>query len=1298
MKNKRFYFSNKKVFLLLASCLSSFVYAQSTIDLADKPLYAMQVNAKPTLTLALSVEHPTVGAQYRAAYSQDTEYIGYYNQNLCYDYYSNAGNSGERYFRPNAQPSVNHGCAGRGFSGNFLNWSTGSAIDILRYSLTGGDRVLDTASVTVLQRAVIPSNFYNNGANFPLKTITAAQAQQAVPDSLRYTPGSNALYNGTVYIYNCVNQVYFRTTSGGSCGAGTSAQRLGSRISPDTFFYTRVEVCNKSGGVLQDVRKVGADGGDLCALYPNGNYKPTGKLQAYADDMRVAAFGYPLISNDSLYAGVLRAPMKYVGPNNFDNNYELIGSNPRREWDTQTGVFVQNPEGTGVAPTYVSGVINYVNQFGRTGTPGNYKGYDHVNQLYYEALRYIQGLKPSSEAIASNVVNNNTLDGFPIYTTWSDPHPPVTKLGDTEDYSCYRNHILTIGDKNTHTDNKVPGYGRTPLNDSWNEPNFNYWTSITGGFEAGVNRTYVDGEGVSRNTLGNPNPYGTMSNMASRPTGAGNKSNYSLVGMAYWAHTHDIRGRNWTNFNHATRTGTVNPVRPGMRVTSYFIDVNEGEGSNTVDQRRSNNQYMYAAKYGNFDSVRSLGGNPFTTDGVSWTNALWQREPMAELFPKGYFLASDAQAVLSALDNIFETIVNSSFNLAGASSSSGYTDSAKVGEVVYQASFDGSTWKGDIGASRISLNGAGKLEFTPIANWSVADMLDSLDEAGWKARNIIVGQRYGLGLSRAVSFNWPNLTSDQRADLMAGENANIAKARMDFLRGDRSLEGTSLRLRGSRMGDVINSGTAYKGKPVAVNYDAQYRGFYEEHKDRVGVVYVGANDGMLHAFSADTAKELFAYIPSFVVKDLYLLTQGTYSHHAYVDATPVVAEAKVAGSWKTVLAGGAGAGGQGVYALDVTSPERFSQSSLLWEFTDKDDADLGNVMGKVQIVRIGFQSTPTGAVQYKWYALVPGGVNNQVADGAVSSSGNSALFILDLSKPANEPWALGTNYYKVVLPAVAGRLRGVLNIKVVSDSRSSVKTIYAGDLSGQLWRIDLGKNRSTWNSSSAFKLFEAPAGQAISMPVSVATDMIRTYVAFGTGKYLEEADNKAPYQEQALYVIWDAGERVMLSHLAKANARSNKTIEVADFVWAPPSEATTAGVRSGWYLDLPGSNVTGERMVYSMTIRNGMIVANSLLPVGGGCSVGSSRQYVINLLKGDGFLKEVPDQMLGETFLVDTGSYTMIDPNTGNTIVVNESSLGDIGTQGPSHSGGDPLSSTSVKQLLDWRELNNYRAVKESTF
>jgi hypothetical protein len=117
---------------------------------------------------------------------------------------------------------------------------------------------------------------------------------------------------------------------------------------------------------------------------------------------------------------------------------------------------------------------------------------------------------------------------------------------------------------------------------------------------------------------------------------------------------------------------------------------------------------------------------------------------------------------------------------------------------------------------------------------------------------------------------------------------------VNFIRGDRSNEGTATipRVRGSTLGDIIHSNPAYVQKPLTGFPSTDYLDFAATYNDRNALVFVGANDGMLHAFDADDGEEIYAYIPSMVISRLPRLAVEPYSHHYYVDGHLTVGDAE----------------------------------------------------------------------------------------------------------------------------------------------------------------------------------------------------------------------------------------------------------------------------------------------------------------------------------------------------------------------------------------------------------------------
>lgn len=587
--------------LLLLAGVTFFVSSQSappsikSLTLSADPLFAASSGDKPTLALALSVEYPTVGAQYRdGTYDVAQEYLGYYDAESCYTYNNaptetavapNVASDYKRFDRLGS--AVARKCTGAsdGFSGNFLNFASSSSIDMLRLALSGGDRLIDTgsaiSSLTILQRAVLsngdPVCMWNDGATFPAKVLPRDSGNYlgAVPQNMRTTANNTT---ADIQIANILNRIYFGTVRGGGCGSGeqssytvgtastgsTQSGVLGQTYGPggqpggytltcargtscgnaglneitygrnqgndnnkwvsyatfgpvtcnesnfpastvgsngsclvkpytgtaftaptasaapagsnsDGFFYARVQVCNTNAlGALQDTRSY-----DFCTKYPNGFFKPTGSIQKYSDQLRVAAFGYLMDQTASQsggrYGGVLRAPMKYVGAKTFSesgvDNTPTAG-NPNAEWDLTTGVFKFNPDNDTTQATPISGVINYLNKFGRTGPiAGRYKQYDPVGEMYGEALRYLQGLGPTDFATAGMTNPLDALfDGFPAFTTWADPYGGSrTSSGN---YSCLKSNIVVVGDVNAHDSDRLLTRTADVTN---NLPDFGYW-------------------------------------------------------------------------------------------------------------------------------------------------------------------------------------------------------------------------------------------------------------------------------------------------------------------------------------------------------------------------------------------------------------------------------------------------------------------------------------------------------------------------------------------------------------------------------------------------------------------------------------------------------------------------------------------------------------------------------------------------------------------------------------------------------------------------------------------------------
>ena len=216
---------------------------------------------------------------------------------------------------------------------------------------------------------------------------------------------------------------------------------------------------------------------------------------------------------------------------------------------------------------------------------------------------------------------------------------------------------------------------------------------------------------------------------------------------------------------------------------------------------------------------------------------------------------------------------------------------------------------------------------------------------------------------------------------------NDGATMVNYLRGDKTNEGPVYRTRDHILGDTVNAAPAYVAKPP-FNFGDAVTPDYATFKStgigstRAAALYIGANDGMLHAFDGASGQELWAYVPTMVMKKMSGLADLNYSvkHTYFADGSPLAMDAYFGGSWHTVLVAGLNKGGNGYYALDVTNP---ASPKVLWEVCndstlcggpvsgDSDD-DIGLTYGNPIVTKL-----PTGsAYPGKWVAIFASGYNN----------------------------------------------------------------------------------------------------------------------------------------------------------------------------------------------------------------------------------------------------------------------------------------------------------------------------------
>jgi type IV pilus assembly protein PilY1 len=638
----------------------------------------------------------------------------------------------------------------------------------------------------------------------------------------------------------------------------------------------------------------------------------------------------------------------------------------------------------------------------------------------------------------------------------------------------------------------------------------------------------------------------------------------------------------------------------------------------------------------------------------------------------GKFLQAGNAAELTAA---FSSATLDIFSQVGSAAAVGSTSGSVSSDTrLFQGRFNSGNWSGQL------------LSFVVQADGSV-DINSPEWDAAAKLTDGYVSQRDILTIDPAatpnpvgIAFRWNDLNAGQQAAMNTRPDGTADAAgseegqnRSGYIRGSRADEGINgkgYRIRSSLLGDIMNSEPIYVGPPPfdypdGLESGQTYTQFKRSSaKDRTPVVYVGANDGMLHGFdasldpstngpTASSGQEVIAYIPNKLIPKLTQLTNPSYSHKMFVDGSPLAGDIyKSNNSWATILAGPLGLGGQGIYALDITDPTIFDESNanqvVLWEFADTNDADLGYIYGALNIVRM--KPTSNGP----WAVVAGNGYNNTEADGNVSASGNAALFIINAETGALIR-KIDTGVGTAQDPLGANRPNGLApSAPIDIDNDNIIDYIYAGDLFGNLWKFDVRSDNS--NSWTAWKIFTAvdAAGntQPITSQVAVSRHLTEDgfMIYFGTGKYLEPADtNAAGAVTQTFYGIWDdlSGstiDRNIGLHVQTILAEvdnpfdSNEELRVTSDA-TPDIDWTTD---RGWRMDLfntEGGNINnfGERVIAdpvylppSKKFPNGRIIFATLIPNSQMCGYGGSGWFM-ELDPNDGSrLSHPPFDITGE--------------------------------------------------------------------
>jgi type IV pilus assembly protein PilY1 len=543
-------------------------------------------------------------------------YLGYFDPYKCYDYdktiISSTADGTRGAFVPAGATNAFHECRGK-WSGSYLNWAAAHSIDGFRSLMTGGNRSVDTPTTTILEKARFTG--IKNSRNASTKRIGGDSFTQREVTVMPVDRSTVTPYPSRA------NSPLYTTLSAGVSHPADGFQLLVSDT--DDFassekFYVRVKVCDKRFGLEKNCKKVGS------------SFKPAGLIQDSNQAVRFGVFSYLLDNSMSRAGGVLRARMKETGPKKYiPGNGSVI--NPRAEWSAIDGTFISNPDPADAAASGVhnSGVINYLNKFGRVY---GHKEYDPVSELYYENLKYFRNLAPTPEYISN--ITPAMKEDFPVITDWDDPIQ----------FSCQRNFILTLGDTSSWCDTLVPG-------NTFSDACSGHAGSPSGGDKEIDVKALTDKVGSLEG----------INNLALASQGPVQLGSYFIAGLAYWANTHDIRP------DIATKPQT----KGKQTVQSFFIRL---AGHFRPDGK---DQFWLGAKYGGFDDINN--------DGKPANDSTFDKD--GDHVPDNYFSGLRPEQITDALHKIFAIITNPSGADAGISIGNPNFDGRLTSSSVYQTFF-----------------------------------------------------------------------------------------------------------------------------------------------------------------------------------------------------------------------------------------------------------------------------------------------------------------------------------------------------------------------------------------------------------------------------------------------------------------------------------------------------------------------------------------------------------------------------------------------------------------------------------
>jgi type IV pilus assembly protein PilY1 len=626
-----------------------------------------------------------------------------------------------------------------------------------------------------------------------------------------------------------------------------------------------------------------------------------------------------------------------------------------------------------------------------------------------------------------------------------------------------------------------------------------------------------------------------------------------------------------------------------------------------------------------------------------------------------YFSAADPDTFAASLTDALDDIVARTGSAAAVAVANANVSSGD--NAAYASSYNSGTWTGDLDAFSLDLT-TGIQSATSL--WTSGTAQTQLNLRTPAVTNRFIVSYSGTGFaSSGVQFqsSAATLSATITSKLSAAQETRLntptltdGAAVLAYLRGDRTGETASTyRTRAHLLGDIINAEPVVIRAPARRYFDSGYTAFKTAQASRTKMVVQAANDGMVHVFNATTGAENWAYVPNLLIQTddpansgtsvLNMLSRKTYAHRMFIDATPFAGDVDfsntdgiatgTAPDWRTLLVGGLGKGGRGVYALDMTNPsvsgESGAAANVLWEFPNATtDAtvklNVGYVFGRPVIVKTRAKG---------WVVLVASGYNNGTGTDNSGGDGHGYLFVLN-ARTGELISAIDTTVGSTADPSGLAHLSAFVED---ADYNNTVSYVYGGDLKGNVWRFNLSdrSDYTQWGVKRLAILKDGSGGGANTQPVTteprLATINVagayKRFVYVATGRYLGDTDVPTSASEtlpgsqtQTIYALVDdltnpSGITPVISDNLRTSLQGQTFVRTAT-----TATVTTTAVnyltKKGWYIDLADTGVApSERVNTHPALAAGALILTANTPSSDACLPGgSSWLYVLDYSTG----------------------------------------------------------------------------------